>query len=334
MKKKACIMTVRPFNIPAVFSEDMLKKLADEFDMLPYICAVDDIYALENEMRDLEYIFSTWGMPTLSEESISKYMPKLKAVFYAAGSVQPFARPFLNCGVKVFSAWVANAIPVAEVAASQILLANKGFFRREVKCLSDWDGNDKERLYPGNFHTRVGILGAGTIGTLVIEYLSRHDIEMLVFDPFLSDERAKSLGVKKASLHEIFASCNVISNHLADNENTKGIIDKSCFDLMGKAAVFINTGKGAQVAEADMISAMKACPTRLALLDVTDPDEPPAAKSELYSLPNIRLTPHIAGSTGNETERLAKYMFEEYERFEKGVQTKYEITAEMLETMA
>lgn len=334
MKKKACIMTVRPFNIPEVFSEEMLEKLSEEFRMLPYICAVDDIFALENEMRDLEYIFSTWGMPTLSEETISRCMPKLKAVFYAAGSVQPFARPFLNCGVKVFSAWAANAVPVAEVAASEILLANKGFFRREVKCLSDWDSNDKERLYPGNYHTRVGILGAGTIGSLVIEYLSRHDLEILVFDPFLSDERAKTLGVKKASPHEIFASCNVISNHLADNEATKGMIDRSCFDLMGKSAVFVNTGRGAQVVEADMIAAMKEYPTRLALLDVTDPDEPPAAKSELYTLPNIRLTPHVAGSTGNETRRLAEYMFEEYRKFDRGEKTKYEVTLKMLETMA
>lgn len=334
MKSKACIMTFRPFNIPAVYSDDMLAHLAEEFDMLPYICSKDDFPALEGELQKVEYIFSTWGMPALSEEEIRRYLPRLKAVFYAAGTVQQFARPFIACEVDVFSAWEANAVPVAEVAASEILLANKGFFRREVKSRADWHNDDRERLYPGNFRTRVGILGAGMIGTMVINHLRRHELEIYVFDPFLPDEKAAELGVTKTGLHEVFASCNVISNHLANNEQTNGMIDRSCFDLMGKAAVFINTGRGAQVNTADLIAAMKACPERLALLDVTDPDEPPAEESELYRLPNVRLTPHIAGSIGNEPRRMAEYMFAEYKAYSAGKPTKYKVTAKMLETMA
>lgn len=334
MKAKACIMTFRPFNIPAVYDDKMLARLADEFDMLPHICSKDDFPALENELREVEYIFSTWGMPSLSEDEIRHYLPKLRAVFYAAGTVQKFARPFLSCGIDVFSAWAANAVPVAEVTAAEILLANKGFFRRRVKCRADWDNNDSGKLYPGNFHTRVGILGAGMIGTMVIELLRRHDLEIYVFDPFLSEERAAALGVVKTSLHDVFASCNVISNHLANNEQTKGMIDGSCFELMGKAAVFINTGRGAQVNTDELIAAMKACPDRLALLDVTDPDEPPQEDSELYRLPNVRLSPHIAGSIGNEPRRMAEYMLAEYKAYSAGKPTKYGITLKMLETMA
>ena len=334
MKSKACIMTLRPSNIPAVYSEEMRHQLEEEFDMLPNVCSKDDFPALESELQNVEYIFSTWGMPALTEDEIRHYLPRLKAVFYAAGTVQQFARPFIACGVDVFSAWAANAVPVAEIAASEIILANKGFFRREVKCRADWHNDDREKLYPGNFQTRVGLLGAGMIGSLVIKHLRRHDIEIDVFDPFLSEERAAELGVTKKSLHEIFRDCNVISNHLANNEQTKGMIDRSCFDLMGKAAVFINTGRGAQVNTADMIAAMKECPDRLALLDVTDPEEPPTEGSELYSLPNIRLTPHIAGSIGNETYRLAEYMFEEYKAYSEGRPTRYKVTAKMLETMA
>ena len=65
----------------------------------------------------------------MTEDQIAEYFPNLKAVFYGAGSVQGFARPFLKSGVKVFSAWAANAVPVAEYTLSQILLANKGFFQ-------------------------------------------------------------------------------------------------------------------------------------------------------------------------------------------------------------
>jgi len=63
-------------------------------------------------------------MPEFTEDEIKTYLPNLKAIFYGAGSVQSFARPFLNCGVRIFSAWAANAIPAAEFTVAQIILAN------------------------------------------------------------------------------------------------------------------------------------------------------------------------------------------------------------------
>lgn len=80
---------------------------------------------------DTAYIFSTWGMPAFTEREIETCFPKLRAVFYAAGTVQAFARPFLARGVQVFSAWAANAVPVAEYTAAQIVLANKGFYQNQ-----------------------------------------------------------------------------------------------------------------------------------------------------------------------------------------------------------
>ena len=87
-----------------------------------------DLLETPEKFSDTQYIFSTWGMPKLTEDEIADCLPNLRAVFYAAGSVQSFARPFLNRGIKVFSAWAANAVPVAEYTVAQIILANKGFF--------------------------------------------------------------------------------------------------------------------------------------------------------------------------------------------------------------
>ncbi|MBQ4047501.1 MAG: hypothetical protein IJC93_03935 [Clostridia bacterium] len=64
-----------------------------------------DLLADPAAFAETEYVFSTWGMPQLNEAEIRHLLPRLKAVFYAAGSVQAFARPFLASGVKVFSAW-------------------------------------------------------------------------------------------------------------------------------------------------------------------------------------------------------------------------------------
>ena len=286
--------------------------------------------------RECEYLFSTWGMPSFSEDEIRKFFPALKAVFYAAGSVQGFAREFLNCGVKVFSAWAANAVPVAEYTVSQIILANKGYFggsRIYKETRNKPKAHDYITKFPGNYNISVGIIGAGMIGKMVIQRLKDYKINVCVFDPFLPDEKAAELGAVKCSLSEIFKNCQTVSNHLANNPQTVGMIDYSVLKLMKKNATLINTGRGAQIVEEDLIKALKEEPERYAVLDVTDP-EPPLETSELYTLPNVVLTPHIAGSFGNEVLRMSEYMLDEYESLINGKPNKYEVTLEMLKTMA
>jgi len=255
-------------------------------------------------------------------------------VFYGAGTVQAFARPFLNCGVKVFSAWAANAVPVAEYTVAQIVLANKGFFRTQLVKKGDRStASQYARTYPGNYGVKIGIIGAGMVGKRVIHMLKSYRFEVLVFDPFLSDEKAHELGVEKVSLETIFRECQVVSNHLANNAQTKGMFDGRLFETMLPNATFINTGRGAQVVEQDLINTLKSRPDLIALLDVTFP-EPPEEGNELYMLPNCVLTPHIAGSSGNEVRRLGEYMEEEYQNFIRNEPCKYEVTLEMLKTMA
>ena len=291
-----------------------------------------DVLNTPEAFKDTEYIFSTWGMPAFTEEEIKTCLPGLKAVFYAAGSVQKFARPFLNCGVKVFSAWAANAVPVAEYTVAQIILANKGFFK--TMSYTDRTFARKEANgFPGNYGVKIGIIGAGMIGKLVIQRLGSYDLEVLVFDPFLPDKKARELGVKKVSLETLFQECQVVSNHLANNEQTRGMLNGALFEKMLPYATFLNTGRGAQVVEADLIKVLKERPDLMAILDVTYP-EPPEQDSELYTLANCILTPHIAGSSGNEVRRMGRYMEEEYESFVTNQPCKYEVTLEMLKTMA
>ena len=291
-----------------------------------------DILSNAEAFEDVEFVFSTWGMPQFSEDEIKEYLPSLKAVFYAAGSVQYFARPFLSCGIKVFSAWAANAIPVAEYTVAQIVLANKGFFKT-MRFKNKDDARKIFEKHPGNFGVKIGIIGAGTIGKLVIKMLKNYNLDLLVFDPFLSEEQATNFGVKKTSLEEIFAQCQVVSNHLADNEQTRGMLCKKHFEAMLPYSTFLNTGRGAQVVESDLISVLKARDDITAILDVTHP-EPPEQGSELYTLQNCILTPHIAGSWGNEVRRMGEFMKAQYENLINNRPCEYEVTLKMLETMA
>lgn len=302
------------------------------YNMKEKVFVKNDILTNPENFKDTEFIFTTWEMPTFTEEEIKELLPSLKAIFYGAGTVQYFARPFLNCGVKIFSAWAANAVPVAEYTAAQIILANKSFFKT-MRYVNRVEAYETFCKFPGNYGVKVGIIGAGMIGKLVIEKLKDYDLEVLVFDPFLPDKKADELGVKKCDLETLFASCQVVSNHLANNAETKGMLNGALFEKMLPYATFLNTGRGAQVVESDLIAFLKERPDVMAILDVTEP-EPPEGNSELYMLPNCILTPHIAGSWGIEIRRMGEYMKKEYKCFINNEPTKYEVTLEMLKTMA
>jgi phosphoglycerate dehydrogenase-like enzyme len=280
----------------------------------------------------VEFAFATWGMPRLNEEQVGR-LPSLKAVFYAAGSVQYFARPFLNKGVVVVSAWAANAIPVAQVAVAQITLAAKGYFRAERLCRTSQRRNAFENKHPGTFGTVIALLGAGMIGTKVIELLRPYELDILVFDPFLTLERAAALGVSKVSLEEAFERGVVVSNHIADLPETRGLLRRDLFARMLPYATFINTARGATLDETGMLEVMASRPDLTALLDVTFP-EPPLADSPIYRLENVLLSPHIAGNISREVLRQADCVIEEFLRFKNGEALKYAVTLEMLQRMA
>ena len=319
-------LTNNPEQIERVYDTGLREQLGNP-DILLY-------EMIGGSMPQVEYIFSTWGMPAMSEAEIEAVFPNLKAVFYAAGSVQHFARAFLARGARVFSAWGANAVPVAEFIVAQIVLANKGFF--QSAALMKAGKRDEGRGFPegmaGNYGATVGLIGCGMIGSRVAQMLQQYNLHVLV-DDYVSDEKAKQLGLEKCTLEELFSRSQTISNHLPDNERTKGMLGYELFNRMKPNAAFINTGRGAQVVEADLIRALEEEPNRVALLDVTEP-EPPVPSSPLYRLPNAVLSPHIAGSTGCEVVRMGEYMLKAYQAVECSAETNCEVTAKMLETMA
>lgn len=274
-------------------------------------------------------------MPAFSEEEIRACFPKLECVFYAAGTVQMFARPFLACGVRVFSAWAANAVPVAEYTVAQIVLANKGFYQNQLW----YKRGDHKRAdahfhgHTGNYRMKVGLIGAGMIGSMVAERMKTYSAEVMVFDPFLSAERAEQLGVEIVSLERLFAECDVISNHLANNAQTKNMLHYGLFSRMKPYATFLNTGRGAQVVEADLARILTERPDCTAVLDVTV-EEPLPMENPLRACENCFITTHIAGSAEHEVWRMAEYMLDELHRYESGEPTRYGVTMKMLETMA
>ncbi len=328
----------------AIFISDDIKNISNVYsldvkeELKKYLVLDDKIYTKKdlalNDLSDVSFLFSTWGMPKLSEEEIKRYFPNLKAVFYSAGTVKYFAKPFLDQNIQVFSAWRANAIPVIEYTVSAILLANKGFYQLLNKTKKDYhDAKNFFYNFKGNYNAKIGIIGSGAIGLEVIKRLRNYKLDVYVYSITMSKDEAKDLGVTLTSLEYMFENSQVISNHLADNEQTIKIINENLLALMPDYATFINTGRGRQVDEDALIKTLKNNKTITALLDVTYP-EPPVMDSELYTLDNVFLTPHIAGSSGEEVKRMGEYMKDEFLRYLNNDKLEYEVTKEMLEMMA
>lgn len=336
---KAIFLANYKGNIDYVYpkeTQERIKKLVD-IDLDKVYCQ-EDLEANPDGFQDVEYIFSTWSMPGGSEDKddFARFFPNAKALFYAAGSVKYFAQHYFNRGIKIFSAFAANAVPVAEFSVAQILLANKGYYQalRAFKKPEDYKASgDISRSHAGNYNTSVGIVGAGMIGKKVIELLKPYKLNIKIYDVFVDEERARQLGGEKVnSLEELFASCDVVSNHLANVPATVGIFKGEYFEKMKKNGTFINTGRGAQVDEAGMLEALKKRPDVSAVLDVTI-DEPPV-NEDFYKLENVFLTPHIAGSQANEVARMSEMVVDQLENMLLGKPTQYEITEKMLATMA
>lgn len=295
-----------------------------------------DVLANPSQFKNTSFIFSTWFMPIFSENELKKYLPELKAVFYAAGTVKYFADPFFNQGVRVFSSAIANAIPVAEFVTAQILLANKGYFQAQKEYKKPfWRFSfNKARTYSfnkkGNYNAKIGIIGCGAIGAKVVDFLKPYQLEIYVYDPFLSDKRILELGVKRAELIDVFKHCDVITNHLPNTAETKGIINWELLSLLNENATLINTGRGAQIIEKDLVRALRKKPNACALLDVTN-KEPIRPWSKLLWMKNVFITPHIAGSLSCENDRMVKYMVTAYLNTLKGLTDTCEVSKEKIQ---
>ena len=333
MKMKIALFGTNQLQFSKVYTPEVIKEL-EKYGELS--CKINKKNLAENAgfLSDCEIAFATWGMPKFTKEEIRQYMPRLKAVFYAAGTVQYFARPFLECGIKVFSAFAANAVPVAEYTFAQITLAAKGYFQaaknyRLLPLRSLVFANSST----GNFRCKVGLAGVGAIGKMVAKKLQALDVEVFACDPFVSAETAKELGVTLVDMDTLFSECDIISNHLANKSELKNVFNFKLFRKMKKHSTFINTGRGAQVAEFQLALSLICHPSRTFVADVIKCEFFPYI-SPLFWCHNAVITPHIAGSTGNEPQRMAFYMIEEMERLLRNEQTLYEVTLESLERMA
>ncbi|NEA18894.1 hydroxyacid dehydrogenase, partial [Streptomyces halstedii] len=281
---------------------------------------VDDFAtpAARAALADAEVLVTGWGCPPL-DAGVLAAAPALRAVVHTAGSIRGHVTDACwERGIEVSSAAAANALPVAEYTVAMILLSGKRVLERArglraARAPDDWLATPPD---VGNYGRTVGLLSASLIGRRVIELLRPYDLRVLLHDPYVSDAEAAALGVRPVTLDALFAESDVVSVHTPLLPTTTGLVSGELLARMRPDAVLLNTARGAVVDQEALVGALRRGRIR-AVLDVTDPDPLPPAHP-LWDCDNVLITPHLAGSQGNELRRLADLAVEEVARWAAG----------------
>ena len=286
-------------------------------------------------LGEAEILVSGWGCPILSPD-VLRAAPSLKLIAHAAGTVKYTIDPLAyEKGIRVTHAAEANAVPVAEFTLAAILFANKRVFELRDLYRADPTRRTTYQLMDqkiGNFRRTVGLVGASRIGRKVAAMLAGFDLNVLLYDPFVEAGDPIAMQAELIDLDTLMARSDVVSVHAPSLPSTKRMIGAAQLGRMKDGAAFINTARGALVDEAALVAELQTGRIQ-AVIDVTDPEIPPS-DSPLFSLPNVFLTPHVAGAIGTERARLGLMAVEEIERYTRGEALLYEIEPALLERLA
>ena len=330
-RRPTALFAMHAHHLPAIFPEDTMAGVRRFVDVDEALVAErfdsPDVLAV---LSDVEILVTGWGCPPV-DATVLAAAPRLRAVLHAAGSVKGHLAP--ECwerGIAVSSAADANAVPVAELTLAMILLAGKDAIGLRERYRS-------ERTFAlgeihgaiGNFRRRVGIIGASRIGRRVLRLLEPFDLTVSLTDPYLS---APPPGVRLLALDDLLRHSDVVTLHAPATPDTHHLMDRRRLALIPDGGVLVNTARGSLV-DTDALVAELSTGRIGAILDVTDP-EPLPPDSPLFDLPNVFLTPHIAGSHGNELTRLGQTVVAELERLVTGAPLAHQVLAADLDRAA
>lgn len=319
-----------------VFDDEALSRLARSCDIVR-AAPLEEFSSAEARavLGEIDILITGWGCPMVTAEVV-KAAPNLRLIAHAAGTVKfTLDHAVYDAGIRVTHAADANAVPVAEYTLAAIIFANKRVFELRDRYRADPGRRSSYALMDepiGNYHRTVGLVGASRIGRKVARMLRGFDFTVLLSDPFVQKGDPVLDGAELVDLDTLMTRSDVVSIHAPSLPTTRAMIGAKQLGLMKDGAAFINTARGALIDEAALIAELQSGRIH-AVIDVTDP-EIPERGSPLYSLPNVFLTPHVAGAVGTERLRLGQMAIEEVERFVAGAPMEFEIEPALLERLA
>ncbi|HKT05971.1 MAG TPA: hydroxyacid dehydrogenase [Rugosimonospora sp.] len=313
--RPTAVLAMRP-DLPAqLFTPHLWERLHAAVDIDPGL-VLDDLK--QTTLSSVDILVTGWGCPPVTA-GVLDAAPRLAALIHTGGSVKPVVTGACWArGIAVSTAAAANAIPVAEYTLAAILLAGKAVRAMESEYRARRAPVDPVTRYPhvGNYRRSVGVVGASRIGRRVLELLRPFDFDVALCDPYLGGAEARALGARLVPLPDLLGGCDIVTLHAPSLPGTRHLVDRAGLARMRDGATLINTARGALVDQEALLAELIV--GRLdAVLDVTEPEVLPP-DSPLYHLPNVTLTPHVAGAVGTELRRLGASAVDEVARYVAG----------------
>jgi D-3-phosphoglycerate dehydrogenase len=198
-------------------------------------------------------------------------------------------------GIIVVNTPGGNTISTAEHTFSMMLALSRSIPQADLSMKKgEWER--KKFMGVELYGKTLGIVGLGRIGTEVAKRALSFGMRVVAFDPYLSFEKAKALGIESVSMEELFKQADYITVHTPLTDETKHAISDKQFGMMKKGVRILNCARGGIVDEAALVKAIESGKVAGAALDVYE-DEPPAKESKLLKLDKVIMTPHLGAST-------------------------------------
>ena len=288
----------------------------------------DDLLAL---LVHSDACLTSWGVAQL-DATVLEAAPKLGMMAHMGSSVKRFiSQGVWDRGMRITSAAPALAEDVAITTLGLIITGMKHIWPlgQHVR-----NGGWRESVYFPARELRyktVGVIGASRVGRHLIRFLEPFHVNIALFDPYVTMEQARVLGVEKVGLDELLQQADIVTMHAPSTNETRHMLDAPRLALLRDDALIINTARGDLFDESALITEL-ARGRFFAFLDVTNP-EPPSADSPLRRLPNVVVLPHIAGCIEDCTH-LGDMAVEELRRYFAGEVALYPLTPEMIGRMS
>ena len=213
-------------------------------------------------------------------------------------------------GILVINAPDGNTISTAEHACAMLMSLARRIPQANASLVSGkWD----RKTFTGSelYEKTLGIVGVGKIGRAVAERMKSFGVRLIGYDPVLSQEAADRIGVKLVPMETIFAESDFITIHTPLNDATRGLFNRETLAKCKKGVRLVNCARGGIIDEAALLEALESGQVGGAALDVYSKEPPPEALEALLRHPNIVVTPHIAASTEEAQEKVARQITEQ-----------------------
>ena len=278
-------------------------------------------------------VITSWGSPQITEEHVAA-ADELQIVGHAAGSVKTRLAPAGHeRGIVLLSAADVIAESVAEYTLWAMLSGQRNLLRYErvMKQERGWKSAD-EHFGHSLYAKKIGVVSASMVGRRVIGLLKPFGCDVMVYDPYLSDEDARLLDVRPVTLKELFAAADIISVHAPITPETRRMITRAHFESIRDGALFVHTAR-TWVLDQEALTAELQKNRFNAFIDVFEP-EPLPADHPLRDLDNVFLSPHVSGHTSESRLRLVEEIARDIQRFFNDQPLRLAVPYEKLSIMA